>query len=143
MSGFEPVDAIAYLDNTLTADTVLQGLFGGTVSLYFNTAVRQPPPFYVTFTMPSSHDVNAVGGYRVMEPTMFHIEACGREVGYDVLRPIMERIEQLISVESVQFGSTWIGRFIRNNVFARPTEVVDGVRWFYLAGLYETVTFTV
>lgn len=142
MSGFEPVDAIAYVQNILTADSVLQDLFGGTVKLYFNAAVRQPPPFYIVFTMPSSHDVNAVGGYRVMEPTMVHIEACGREVGYDVLRPIMERVEQLLSAANQLVGTTWVGRFIRTNVLTR-NDIFDGVRWFYLAGLYETVTFTV
>jgi hypothetical protein len=143
MAGFEPLDIVKYVENTLTADTVLQGLFGGTVALYFNVSVRQPPPFYVVFTMPSSHDVNAVGGYRVMEPTMVHIEAVGREIGYDVLRPIMERIEQLLSTANAQVGSTWIGRFIRTNVIPRPTDVFDGKKWFYLAGLYETVSFTV
>lgn len=144
MSGFEPLDAAAFLA-MLKNDTALKALFpSGNVAINANVAPREPPPFYIIFTLIADDDVNAVGGHRVMNDATFYIEAIGREVAYDVLGPIMKRIDAIITNIGLNtiVGTTRIGKFIRQNVIMRADNI-DNVRWFYLGGTYQTIIYTV
>ena len=143
MAGYEPADAMQYISTILREDVTLKAMWtDNIVKLYQSVAPREPQPFYIVFHMPSEHDTVANGGYRAFTNITFHIEACGREIGYDILRPIMDRVDYLLCEQSAQINNTYVYRFVRRNVMSHADEYA-GVRWFFLAGTYETVAFTV
>lgn len=142
-TGIEILDVHAYLLQ-LQDDTVLKGLFpGGTVLINADLAQREPPPFYIIFSVPSDEDVNNMGGERVMTKPDYTIQAIGRNVGLEVLRPIMTRIDAVITdLDAGQVvNGTYVGRFVRTNVVVRA-ETLNNVRWQYLACLYKLIAYS-
>lgn len=144
MSGFETLDVDAFL-TTMRNDTALKALFpGGNVIVNADFGLKEPPSFYLVFSMSSAEDTNSIGGHRVFTTPKYTVEAVGREVGFNVLRPIMNRVDVFLTAEAPgrTQGGTFIGRFIRQAVRKRASAL-DNVRWNYLAGDYELVIFTV
>lgn len=144
MAGYETLDVAKYID-TLRTDVQLQAMFPNNVVIMSkDLAGREAPSYYIVFTMTDAHDTNTLDGNRAFTSPSYQIEAIGREVGYDVLRPIIERIEAIVTERTDpprQIGNTYVGRFIRTNILDW-TQVIDNVRWHRLGGIYTTVAFT-
>lgn len=141
--GIEVLDVHEYLLR-LKDDTVLKSLFpGGDVLINADMSQREPPPFYIVFSVPSDEDVNNMGGERIMTKPDYMIQAIGRNVGLEILRPIMERIDDVITdLEAGEVvNNTYVGRFVRTNVIPRA-DTLNNVRWQYLACLYKLVAYS-
>lgn len=144
MSGFETLDVDAHIV-TLRDDAALKALFpGGNVVLNADFGRKDPPPFYLVFSMSNADDVNSIGGHRAFVAPQYTVEAIGRDVAFDVLRPVMNRVDALLTAEAPGrvVNGTFIGRFVRTSVRKRAT-LLDNVRWYYLAGDYDLVAYTV
>jgi len=141
--GVELLDAVKLLLQ-LRTDAGLQALFpASTVVMYTDFVPREPPAVYIVISLVQDRDTNTIGVNRVMNSPTFHIEVIGREVGYDVLRPISEYIDHKITAYSFaqQVGNTWVGQFMRQNVIMHADNL-DNVRWYCLGGIYDTRVFT-
>lgn len=143
MSGFENLDANKFI-LALRDDVTMQSFFpNGKVILNSDFAPREPPTIYITFNMTASSDVNTMGGFRAFTKPSYLIEVVGREVGFDILRPIAERFDELLTSPDTSrlIGTTYIARFIRTNAMQR-SDSLDNIRWNYLGGVYETMAYT-
>ena len=142
--GIEVLDVHQYLLG-LRNDTVLRSMFpGGVVLINADLTKREPPPFYIVFSVPGDEDVNNISGERIMTKPDYMIQCIGRETGYEVLRPILERVEAIITADDAGtvVNGTYVGRFVRTNVVVRA-DSLNNVRWHYLAGLYKMIAYSV
>ena len=145
MAGFEVLDAIERIMNLLTMDAEMQALFpNNTVNAYHQEAPREPPDFYMVLTMPSEKDVSGMGGFKIMALPTFYLETIGKEITYNVLRPIAERADLLLTQPgtSALTNNTWVGKFIRTNTIIRPPDTIANFRWWSIGGVYENVNNT-
>jgi hypothetical protein len=145
MAGFETLDIFARLISQAMQDPTLAGLFPTRkVQLTANFAPREPPAVYVVATLTTEHETNVTGGERAFGNASIMLEAAGRETGLDILGPIMVRLDAIVTDENFPgvTNGTYVGRFIRTNTITRATAV-DNIRWFYLAGVYDTIAYSV
>lgn len=143
MSGFEALDIHKFVKG-LENDTLLKAMFpDGNVIISADYTPREPPPFYIVFSQINADDKNGMGGVRVFVDSMYHISTVGRDVGFDVLRPIAERIDAFLSSPDTprQIGSTYIGRFIRQGSDATSVWL-NNINWHYIDGMYKTIAYT-
>lgn len=142
MSGFELLDVNRFVLG-LQQDAALQALFpGGAVVINAKFAPRQPPDVHMVFDLLTDHEANSLGGNRVFCAPTYSVQCIGKEVGYDVIGPIMTRADAVLTAEdaSRQVGSTWVGRFVRVNTLMDANSI-DNVRWYWLGGVYEAIAF--
>lgn len=145
MAGYEVLDAIQRIIQLLADDTTMQSLFpNDTVNAYHQEGPREPPDLYIVLTMPSERDVTGLGGSKIMALPVFALATIGKEMTYDVLRPIAERADLLLtqSGTSALVNNTWVGKFIRTNTMIHPPETIANVRWWSISGIYENATNT-
>lgn len=143
MSGFETLDVDVYL-SSLKDDTILKSLFpGGNVLINADFGPKDNPDLYIVFSMETDHDTNTLGGNRAFTNPSYQIEANGHEIGFNVLRPIMERIDAIVTDPNSMrlIGTTFVGRFIRTNIIKHSTSL-DNIRWHSLAGVYDLIAYT-
>lgn len=134
-----------FIISLLTGDTVLAAMFDeGTVQLFGEHVPQNTVKKAIVYTMPSADDMIAMGGFRMFSNAGYMLDAVGRDTGHDAIRPIANRIDDLLDNEPSQVidGVVYVGRFIRTNIIKR-SEAYDNVWWSYYGQLYETIVYPV
>jgi len=97
---------------------------------------------FILFTMEYNVDVNAIGGFRAMEPSAYSVKACASNIGYGGLKPVSDAIDACLQnygpVVEPTSGVT-VYKFVRDTTI-RMSQNQNNVTWFYLGGVYSSMT---
>lgn len=86
-----------------------------------------------------ARDTRALGNNRAFVTAMVGAKVIGREGGYDAIRPLADRVDDVLEGRTGFAGSSsggfWVGKFVRDSSI-RMDEVDEKVQYFHLGGLY-------
>lgn len=127
--------ALEWLYSLLSGDATLAGIpIGG---VYRAIAPDDAVAPYIILQWMGGHDVLGSGGARIMSDLVFQVYAIAPSDQYDLVRAAAYRIDQLLDKAS---GTTSDGTVLacRRQQPIPLDEVVNGVVWSRLGGLYRT-----
>lgn len=133
------------IDDLIRTDTTIKSLMGITtdVPLFVGVAPEgNTANKWVTYDLVTSPDTAAMGGDHVATRPTYTIRVCGNGCGFQALRPIIERINQLVGQEGVTIDDVYVGKFIRRNVM-RNIDDEKGLRVFWIAYTYILMSYEI
>lgn len=133
----EIIEIEEWLYHTLSQDSVLTGLLGGT-AIYSYQAPQNVQMPYIVFGLQSAFDEFAMDGSRAAVYGVYRILAINAGESFYSLNPIMTRVDSLINAKQGTVLSS--GRKIINAERVESlayTDTHNGVRINYLGGLYR------
>jgi hypothetical protein len=121
-----------WLDDTLSADSVIAGLIGNRV--YLTQAPQGIPMPYIVVVFQGGPDVNTFGSRALAQPLML-VKGVGKHSDLPALRVLADRIDALLQDTRVVVSGYQI-RVQREAPVAYP-EFNEGLEFRHLGGMYR------
>lgn len=146
MSGAGTIETLLveeFIMTTLRNDATLRALLPGSTVERPRIASPIAPsdwgngPFVTFDALAPTRDVRGVGAVRIMGTGVYVVKAVARTSSWALLRPVAERIDQLLEASSGAATGGNILHIVREDVH-RMVETEDGdAQWRHLGGEYR------
>jgi hypothetical protein len=131
----EIVQAFQFVDSTMRADTALMAAAVGGV-WQEHADIGTVPPF-AQYSQQAGTDMLTMQAVRVFTRLLLQIKAIGPASNYAALVTIADRIDALFKDKrNVTLSPGWVLSSFREQTISYG-EIINGVQWSHLGGLYH------